>query len=540
MVTTLFTHPRILLPSPNAPAPGGCSTESAHAPAPDAILVSNGKIIAVGARADLRDLRPGVPEVALPGGAVVAGFHDAHAHLGSVARALVSLNLRDVASLEEALTRLRSFATAHPGESWIVGGRYDSNTWSTGIPTRHDLDRVCPDRPVALASLDGHSVWLNTAGLRAAGIDRHTLNPPGGDIAREADGSEPAGVVRESVADSVRELSERDTDTQLPDLLVQTQEQLLALGITHVTDLDEDVVGQAFTTLHRENRLRVRVHKGIPHSDLDAAIAEGLRTGEGDDWLTVGPVKLFSDGALGSHSAHMGQGFSDAPGNHGIEVLPFEELSALVRRANEAGIAVATHAIGDRANHLVLDAYEANAALTRTRALRNRIEHAQHIDPSDLHRFTTLRVIASLQPTHCTTDYRLLSRRIGGRTLANYAWRSLLDRGASIAFGSDAPIEPLDPMFGIHAAVTRQDRTGQPQEGFEPHEGLSVLEALSAYSAGAAYAAGLEDNVGRIAHGQYADFVSLSEDPTEVPANALAHISVAATVVNGEVAYAAH
>jgi predicted amidohydrolase YtcJ len=248
-------------------------------------------------------------------------------------------------------------------------------------------------------------------------------------------------------------------------------------------------------------------------------------------------VKLFSDGALGSHSAHMLSDFADEPGNHGVEVLAVEELVALVARANSAGIAVATHAIGDRANRNVLDAYARTVDITRREGLRNRIEHAQHIARSDLARFAELDVIASLQPTHCTTDFRLAARRIGNRDLAHYAWRSLLDLGAHVAFGSDAPIEPADPLYGVHAAVTRQNREGEPDGGFEPHERVSVTEALDLYSAGAAYAAGLDSVTGRIAAGQYADFVALDADPHAIEPAALATMSVVATIVDGEIAY---
>ncbi|MBL3689756.1 amidohydrolase [Leucobacter chromiireducens] len=530
MVETMFTHPRIL-------ADTGAANATPAETGTDAILVSDGIITAVGGRHELRERAPHASEVPLPGRAVVAGFHDAHIHLGSVARSLSALDLRDCASLAEALGRVREYLVAHPGAGWVVGGRYDSNRWSSGVPTRHDLDAVCADRPIALASLDGHSAWLNTAGLRAAGIDRNTPDPVGGDIAREADGREPAGVVRESISDEVRELSERGMDPELPRLLRAAQDIVLAQGITHVTDLDEGATRRALSGLRDSGALKIRVHKGIPMSDLDVAIEAGWRTGDGDRWLTVGPVKLFSDGALGSHSAHMGEDFADAPGNVGIEVLRCEELAALVGRANRAGIAVATHAIGDRANRLVLDAYAEHVELTRAMGLRNRVEHAQHIALEDLPRFRALGVVASLQATHCTTDYALAAQRIGQRRLANYAWRSLLDSGAALAFGSDAPIEPTPPMFGVHAAVTRQDRTGEPLGGFEPHERLSVREALSAYSAGAAYAAGLEHRVGRIAPGQYADFVALTDDPTAIDPTALASVTSAATVIDGDVAF---
>ena len=521
MVETLFTHPRILVPGGSA----------------EAVLVRDGDIVAVGARTELREAFAGAPEVPLPGAAVVAGFHDAHVHTGSVARDLASVELRGSASVAEAIERLGAHLRLRPGTGWVTGGYWDANEWPTGIPTRHELERLCPDRPIALASLDGHSVWMNTIGLRRAGIDASTPDPVGGVILRESDGREPAGVLRESACDAVRELAERELDPELPELLAQVQQRFLALGITQVTDLDERATRMGFERMRADGTLRLRVHKGVPQADLEQALAERWRTGSGDRWITQGPVKLFADGALGSHSAHMGSDFADDPGNAGIEVLPAGELDELVRRANAAGIAVATHAIGDRANRQVLDAYERHADLTRSAGLRNRIEHAQHIDPVDLPRFAELGVVASLQPTHCTTDFALAGRRIGGRRLANYAWRALLDLGARVAFGSDTPIEPANPMYGVHAAVTRKNREGEPTGGFEPGQRVSVGEALSLYSAGAAYAAGIERRVGRIAEGQYADFVALDTDPYTAEPDRLWEIGVAATIVDGEIVY---
>lgn len=519
---TLYTHPRIL---------------ALHEVSADGILVEEGVIRAVGARQELRDAFPEAHEVALPGGAIVAGFHDAHIHTGGVARDLASVNLRGMKTLDEALAKLGAYISERPGSGWITGGYWDSNVWETGVPTRHDLDRVCPDRPIALANLDGHSVWVNSLGLRLAGIDERTPDPLGGVIVREHDGRRPAGVLRERASDAVVRIAERDLDPELPALLEQAQERLLAMGLTHLTDLDEEATRLAFERLRAEGKLKLRVHKGIPMSDLDRAIEEGWRTGNGDRWITTGPVKLFSDGALGSHTAHMGSDFADDPGNHGVEATPLAEISELVQRANSAGIAVATHAIGDRANRLVLDAYEEHLAITRAHELRNRIEHAQHIDRADIPRFAQLGVIPSLQPTHCTTDYALAGRRIGERDLANYAWRSLLDSGARVAFGSDAPIEPANPLYGVHAAVTRQGRDGQPEGGFEPHERVSLDEALALFSEGSAYAAGLESKVGRLAVGQYADFVALSDDPHAIDPGELAGLGVEATIVDGDVVY---
>ncbi|MDA3146667.1 amidohydrolase family protein [Leucobacter sp. UCMA 4100] len=542
----ILTHPNII---------GAVAEEGASSGAVDALLVEGGDICAVGDLASLRERYPDAELVRLPGHAIVAGFHDAHIHTGGYARALATVNLRGAESLDAALQRLREFIAAsdspgtsdHPSGSdggdetplWITGGYWDANAWATGLPSRHDLDAVVADRPVALSSLDGHSLWVNSLGLALAGIGALTDDVPGGIIVREGDGREPAGLLRERACDPVLACFSEQSVELLPGLLAVAQERLLAMGVTHITDFDEDATRLAFEALHERGQLKLRVHKGIPAGDLDRAIAEGWRTGAGDRFITTGPVKLFSDGALGSHSAHMLEDFADAPGNHGVEVIDTEALTALVEQANAAGIAVATHAIGDAANRSVLNAYERTAQLTREHGLRNRVEHAQHIAQRDLPRFAELGVIASVQPTHCTTDFALAGRRLGDREVLNYAWRSLLDSGARVAFGSDAPIEPAEPLFGVHAAVTRQDRQGRPEGGFEPHERVSVEEALALFSEGPAYAAGLEGRVGRIAVGQYADLVALSADPRECEPAEIAGLSVVATFVDGNCVYEA-
>ncbi|MGO3147943.1 MAG: amidohydrolase [Leucobacter sp.] len=524
MPQTLYTHPNIL---------------TLDQKGADAFLVESGTIAAIGPRAELRKAFPASHEVALPGAAIVPGFHDAHIHTGMVARDLASIDLRGSRGLEEALGRIYAYLAAHPGDEWVTSGYWDSNDWATGVPTRHDLDAVCADRPIALSTLDGHSLWVNSLGLRLAGIDASTEDPEGGLVLRESNGREPAGVLRENAMNAVNRVSERRPDPKFDGLLERAQDHLLALGLTHLTDFDDEETRLGFTGLRDTGKLKLRVHKGIPMGDLDRAIAESWRTGEGDRWITTGPVKLFSDGALGSHSAHMIHDFADAPGNHGVAATAQAELSEHVRLANAAGIAVATHAIGDRANQIVLDVYAEHAALTLNAGLRNRIEHAQHIDRVDLQRFVDLGVVASMQPTHCTTDFRLAGRRIGSRDIANYPWRTLLELGAHVAFGSDAPIEPANPLYGVHAAVTRQNRDGDPVGGFEPNERVSVEAALRLFSHGAAFAAGLEHSVGRIAVGQYADVVALTADPYSIEPTEIKATGVAATVIDGEIVYAA-
>lgn len=524
-MSTLFRHARI-------------HTMDGSLTSANSILVADGLIVAVGDYTDVARAATGqVTTIELDGAAVLPGFIDAHIHTGGYAREIDALDLRGTTSLEEALERTRLFAETREPGGWVFGGRWDCNAWDIPIrPDRHSLDRICPDRPVALPSIDGHSLWANTLALKAAGIDALTPDPVGGEIVRDENG-EPTGILLESARYPLRDIMYSPLAGVLTDQLLVAQQRLLALGLTGVHDLDGEDVRAAYLELHARGELSIRVHKSIPMDVLDQAIAEGRFTGQGDDWFTTGPVKIFSDGALGSHTAHMGEDFAGEHGNHGIEVVPYADLVDMVTKATNAGIAVATHAIGDQANHLVLNAYAEVVESTRHNGLRHRIEHSQHIRRDDIERFATLGVLPSLQPTHCTTDIPLASSMLAGRDLGNYAWRSLSDAGARVVFGSDAPIEDPNPFHGIHAAVTRQNAAGEPLGGWEPAERLSVAEAISAYSAGGAYAAGQEKRVGQLTVGSFADFITVDADPfTAAPEN-LRDITVLTAVVGGEIRY---
>lgn len=525
MVSTIFRHARI-------------HTMDGTAAPVDAMLVVDGVIAGLGAQAvALAESRGGVAVVELDGAAVLPGFIDAHIHTGAFAREHDALNLRGAKSLDEALERVRDYvATREPG-AFILGGRWDSNSWDVPVqPDRYALDTVSAGHPIALPSIDGHTVWANSLALEAVGYTAATPDPIGGEIVRDAAG-EPTGILRESARYPLRNLMHSPLAGDLLAQLRTAQQHLLSIGLTSVHDLDAEDVRAAYLELKARGELALRVHKSIPLEYLDEAIAEGRQTGQGDDWFTTGPVKIFSDGALGSHTSHMGEDFTGQHGNRGIEVVPYPDLVALVGKAAAAGIAVATHAIGDEANHRVLNAYEHNRAASSARGLRHRIEHAQHIRHSDIARFAELGVLPSLQPTHCTSDIPIAEKLLNGRSLGNYAWRSLTDAGAQIVFGSDGPIEDPTPMHGVHAAVTRQNEHGQPPGGWEPAERLSVGEAIAAYSFGGAFAAGQEKRVGRLAVGQLADFVVLDADPFSIPAEELRTVSVLSTVVGGTVRY---
>ncbi|MFG1697912.1 amidohydrolase [Nonomuraea sp. NPDC049309] len=505
-------------------------TGVAGAPAAQAMAVDGERIVAVGTEDEVRAVAgPAAEPVDLDGAAVLPGFYDAHIHTAQYANSRTGVDLRDARSLDEALARIAEHAARLRPGGWLFGGRWDSNTWDPPVqPHRRALDSICPDLPVALPNADTHTVWANTAALRLAGIDASTPDPPGGEIVRDADG-EPTGILREAAADPLRALM---VSGDLRDRLRAGQEELLALGVTSVHDIDGEDCRAAYLELREAGELKIRVHKAIPLGHLEAAIAEGRRTGDGDDWIRTGPVKVFSDGALGSHTCHMHRPFAGDEGNTGIAVTPYEELVRIFRTAAAAGIAVATHAIGDRANRLVLDAYE---EIGPTPGLRHRIEHAQHLRPQDLARMARLGVVASMQPVHCTSDISLVDALLGGHDLASYAWRGMLDAGVALAFGSDAPVESPDPFAALYAAVTRTRRDGTPEGGWQPEQRLTMAEAITAHTLGAAYAAGEQDRKGVLAPGMLADFIAVDTDPYLEAPDAVLRAQVLTTVVGGEI-----
>ncbi|MFC4117905.1 amidohydrolase [Nonomuraea zeae] len=495
-----------------------------------AMAVDGEHLVAVGSEAEVREVAGhGAALVDLEGAAVLPGLYDAHIHTAQYAHSLGAIDLREVRSLAEALTMIgEHVARLRPG-GWLFGGRWNSNTWDPPAqPDRYALDSVSAGLPIALPNIDGHTVWANSAALRLAGIDASTPDPVGGEIVRDADG-EPTGILRESASYPLRALM---VSGDLSDKLRLAQDELLALGLTSVHDIDGEDCRDAYLRLRDAGELKIRVHKAIPAVHLEAAIAEGRRTGQGDDWIRTGPVKIFSDGALGSHTCHMSEAFQGDAGNLGIAVTPYDDLVRLFRTAVDGGVAIATHAIGDQANHLVLDAFE---AIGRTPGLRHRIEHAQHLRRADLTRMARLGVVASMQPVHCTSDIDLVDSLLAGQDLASYAWRGMLNAGVALAFGSDAPVEHPDPFAALYAAVTRTRQDGTPAGGWQPEQRLSMAEAITAHTLGAAYAAGEQDRKGVLAPGMLADFIAVDTDPYLESPDAVLRTKVITTVVGGEV-----
>ncbi|HLW49266.1 MAG TPA: amidohydrolase [bacterium] len=522
-------------------------TDAAAASPPAGAFVARGEwIVAVGDRAALRDAFPHARRVDLGGVTVFPAFTDSHIHLAAVGLALRSVDLSGARSLRDAVATVADAARTAPPDGWLRGRGWDKNLWPEGrFPGRDDLDPVTGGRPAVFRSKDGHAAWVNSAALARAGIAAATPDPEGGVIVRDPATREPTGLLTERAIHAVTALAETASPEAIERAIGDATRAAHRGGIGAVHVVEDGEVFAALQRLHARGRLGLRVCMAIPEESLDAAIRVGLRTGFGDSWLRVGGVKIFADGALGSQTASMLDPYEGQPENRGVIVRTRDQLRGLACRAASHGIAVTVHAIGDRANRWVLDAIEAARRETPPaapadeppRTLRHRIEHVQVLHPDDLPRLARLGVTASMQPIHCTQDRDIVDRYWGERGRYAYAFRSLLRRGTHLAFGSDAPVETLDVLTGIYAAVTRKRPEEPARPAWRPEEALTIHEAVHAYTEGAAYAAGEERAKGRLASGYAADFVGLSEDLYAVPPERIPDVRVRLTAVGGVVRY---
>ncbi len=404
------------------------------------------------------------------------------------------------------------------------------------IGSATDLDRVAPVHPVYLTAKSLHAAWVNGRALETAGIDASTPDPPGGEILRKSDGS-PTGILLEEAMLLVKSVIPAVTIEDLVSSLKEAQKRLWAYGITGVHDFDGPQCFRALQVLREAGSLGLRVLKNIPLRHLQDALGLGLRSGFGDAWIRIGNIKVFADGALGPRTAAMLAPYETEPDNTGISLVDAEELLEISARAGEGGLAMSVHAIGDRANHEVLNAYEALRAYERDNGLpplRHRVEHLQLLHRKDLLRPGSLGLVASMQPIHATSDMLMADRYWGERVKTSYAWRSLSQSGALLAFGSDAPVESPNPFWGIHAALTRRRRDGYPgTEGWIPEERIGLEDALRAYTLGPAFAAGLEKRLGQLSPGMLADLIVLEVDPFACSPEEIADLRPVGTMVGG-------
>jgi len=514
-------------------------------PITSAILIDRDRILAVGEKNEL----PGADEsFDMRGRILLPGLTDAHLHLQYYSLGLQKIDC-ETEALAECLRRVSARMSAAKPAEWIFGHGWNQNQWASppfsekmggnegGWPSAADLDAVAPHHPVYLTAKSLHAAWVNSAALKQAGITVNTPDPKDGKIQRDEAGR-ATGILLENAMGLVEAVLPEVSTDDLADAIEKAQSKLWRMGLTGVHDFDRRDSFMALQQLHAQGRLKLRVNKNIPLEGLEHADALGLRTGFGDDMLWIGSVKAFMDGALGPRTAAMFEPYLNEPENCGFLNMDAEQLFEHSRRAADVGLSMSVHAIGDRANHEALDAFEQLRVYETENNLphlRHRIEHLQIVHPYDAARLGKLNVIASMQPIHATSDMLMADRFWGERSALAYAWRTQLQHGAHLAFGSDAPVESPNPFLGLHAAVTRRRADGSPgPDGWYPAQRLSVAEAVSAYTRGAAYAANTETRLGQLRPGYLADLIVLEHDPFTCPPDDLLTMQSTATMVGGE------
>ncbi len=522
-----------------------------------AIAMRGGRIWAVGDDDAIRALAGSDAQVIdLEGRCVLPGLTDAHFHYYDWSLGLRRLALAEADSLTDLRERLAQRANVTPPGQWILGQGWNESRWpEQRMPTRTDLDAVAPSHPVILWRNDMHLAVLNSHALQEAGITADTANPPEGVINRDESG-QPNGILRELAINLVSDVIPPPTEEETVEAMREGFSILHQLGLTGVHDYrimggaDGPPAFRAYQHLQAKGDLALRMWMNIPGELLDEAIALGLRTGMGGNYLRVGHVKMFSDGGQGARTAWMLEPYDDT-GEYGMPLTPMEEIAQAIRKADKASLAVAVHAIGDRANQELVTVFEqlhhAQSATrnpqlaTRTSHLAprppHRIEHVQMIQPQDMTRLGKLDVVASVQPIHAPDDIPMVEKSVGQRGRFAYPFRDMLDAGVTLALGSDCPVASPNPIFGIHAAVTRQQRDGMPEGGWYPKQRLTIAEAVWGYTMGCAIVSGQEKKQGSLSPGKYADLVVLDQDIFSIPPEKIADTQVNMTVFDGQIVY---
>jgi predicted amidohydrolase YtcJ len=505
----------------------------------DTLVVRDGRIAFAGRRGEVNPA-PAEPTFDLGGRAVLPGLVDGHGHLMHLARGRLSFDARGLGSEEAIARRIGERAATRPRGEWITGRNWDQNLWpGRAFPSKASLDRVAPDHPVALVRIDGHATWANAAALAAAGIDRSTADPSGGIVTRDA-GGEPTGLLIDTAQRLLQRVEPRPSDAQFDRAVRESIGDCLAAGLTGIHEMGAELYALAsYRRLLERGDFPFRNYvavAGRSASTWDHYRQRGPET-LGDGRVVVGALKLLADGALGSRGAALHDAYCDDPGNTGLVLVPGEEVERLTLEAGALGFQMCVHAIGDRANTLVLDAYERALARVPRPDHRLRVEHAQILTERDVPRFRRLGVLPSMQATHCTSDMAWAGERLGPERLRGaYAWRSLLATGVRIAGGSDFPVESPNPFFGIHAAVTRRPRSGE-DPAWQPEQRMTREEAVRSFTSWNAYAARQEDTLGTLEVGKHADLVVLSDDVFACPDARIPDIRPTLTLVAGEVVF---
>jgi hypothetical protein len=501
------------------------------------VFGDDGKIVATGQQALLNEF-PGAIRIDGRGRTVLPGLTDAHGHVYSLGFLAISLDLTGSTSLPAAIRKIADYSESEPHLTWILGRGWNQVLWPMKkFPSAADIDAVVDDRPAWLRRIDGHAGWANSAAMRLSGIDDDTPDPIGGRIVRDRNGK-ATGVLVDNAMNLIEAHIPAPDKDDIRDAYVTAAQLLVSLGITGVHDMGINIrEAEVYMSMADDGELAIRVYAMLSGAgeNLDA-MRKPLRR-YGDDRLDISAVKLYADGALGSRGAALIEPYSDDVENRGLPFHTIDELTAFTQKANNMGFQVGIHAIGDLGNRMALDAFD-RVQGGEPSPLRNRVEHAQIVALEDIPRFAELGVIASMQPTHATSDMNMAEDRIGPeRIKGSYAWRRVLDSGAVLASGSDFPVELPNPFHGLYAAVTRQDRDGLPEGGWYIDQGLSRAEALHSFTLAAAFAAHQEDRLGSLELGKWADFIVIDRDYFHIPAAEIDDIQVLETWIAGKRVY---
>ena len=512
-------------------------------PTAEAVAIYGNRIVAVGSTKEIKKLAgSGTRTIDAKKQLVLPGFNDSHVHFLSGGFQLSSVDLRNAESPDEFAERIRRFAEKLPAGRWITGGDWDHERWNnTPLPTKELIDRFTRNTPVFVSRLDGHMALANSLALKLAGVTRETLDPPGGLIVRDPRSGEPTGVLKDAAMCYVwKVVPDSSFEEKLAAARAAT-EHAAKLGVTSVQDMSAGVDVGVYQTLLDRGELKTRIYAISPLPAWERLARTGVRAHFGSDMLRIGGLKGFADGSLGSTTAFFYEPYKDAPNTRGLagdEMFPDGAMHNRVRDADRSGLHVMIHAIGDQANDLILTLFEQVRRENGERDRRFRIEHAQHLRRQDIPRFKGAGVIASMQPYHAIDDGRWAEKRIGKeRAKTTYAFRSLLDSGATLAFGTDWTVAPLDPVLTIYAAVTRRTLDGKNSEGWVPEQKISVEETIRAYTVGSAYAEFQENVKGSITPGKLADLVVLSRDIFKIDPKDIEKTTVVLTVMDGRIIY---
>ncbi|MEO1023772.1 MAG: amidohydrolase, partial [Bacteroidota bacterium] len=488
------------------------------------LVIADGKVVEVGGK-EVGDAYPEAQSVDVGGKTMLPGLIDAHGHVMGLGFQELNVNLVGVTSLEETLEKVKAYADANPELEWIEGRGWNQVLWDGGeFPTAGDLDQIVSDRPVWLARVDGHAAWGNSKAMQIAGISQDTPDPQGGKIMRDERGR-ATGIFVDAAENYIQSQIPAPTKEIRELALDRAMLQLSKMGITAVHDAGITVNDwELYTSFADKGALKARIYAmiGGAGTAFDSLSENGPIESYADDMLALRSVKLYSDGALGSRGAAMLQPYSDDPGNKGLLFVDQEEMNQMILKTSAKGYQTNVHAIGDAGNRQVLDAFEYAKNQLGDQALRHRIEHAQIVDIEDIPRFKDLDIIASMQPTHATSDLNMAEDRVGPhRIKGGYAWQTFLEQGTIVAAGSDFPVEHSNPFFGLYSAVTRMTQEGTPPEGWYPEEALSREQALKSFTVDAAYSGHQEKVLGSLESGKWADFILIDRDYFEVPVTEL-------------------